>query len=216
MGQHSSIKRRGWVAAGIVLAVLVIDQVIKIWVKTHMYIGETAIEWDAFGITWFKMTFLENNGAAGNLNLFGSKILLTLFRFLAIIVMGYYMWLLTKKKELVRWGYYICLALILAGAAGNLIDCMFYGLCFSASPEYTTVVADYVGWGGAGHYAGFLEGMVVDMFRMPFTFVWNIADAAITIGVILLLLFYRKELSELSFGRSKMTSETSEEIAHEA
>lgn len=215
MGQGSSIRQRGWAAVLIVLAVLVVDQVIKIWVKTHLCLGETAIEWEAYGIVWFKMTFLENNGAAGSLNLFGNKILLTLFRFAAIVAISYYMWLLTRKKETVRWGYFICIALVLAGATGNLIDCMFYGLCFTDSPRFPQVVAEYVGFGGFGHYAGFLEGKVVDMFELPFTFVWNIADAAITIGVILLLLFYRKELSELSFSTSKK-SKTPEEIAHEA
>ena len=98
MGQGSSIRQRGWAAVLIVLAVLVVDQVIKIWVKTHLCLGETAIEWEAYGIVWFKMTFLENNGAAGSLNLFGNKILLTLFRFAAIVAISYYMWLLTRKK----------------------------------------------------------------------------------------------------------------------
>lgn len=164
-----------------------------------MAIGETAIQLDAFGIEWFRMTFLENEGAAGGLKLFGSKIFLSLFRIVAILVVGYYMWLLTLKKEPVRWGYYICLAMVFAGAAGNLIDCMFYGLCFSASG---VGIANYVGFAGEGHYAGFLEGRVVDMFELPFTFVWNIADAAITCGVILILLFYRKEISQISFRRS--------------
>jgi signal peptidase II len=73
---------------------------------------------------------------------------------------------------------------------------MFYGLCFTSSIGGT--VAQYVGFAGDNHYAGFLEGRVVDMFEMPFTFVWNIADAAITIGVIMLLLLYRKDLGKIS------------------
>ena len=145
---------------------------------------------------WFYITFIENMGMAFGMQL-GSKILLSLFRVVAIAVLGYYIWLEVKKQA--RWGYIVCLSMVLAGAAGNLIDCMFYGLCFSASTGDT--IANYVGFAGEGHYAGFLEGKVVDMFEMPFTFVWNIADAAITIGVILLLLFYRKEMSQISLKR---------------
>ena len=179
----------------VIAAVLLLDQLVKCWVKTHMSIGETACEWNAFGITWFRMTFLENNGAAGGLQLFGSKLFLSLFRLVAIALVGYYMWLLTKREQ-VRRGCYFSLALILAGAAGNLIDCMFYGLCFTSS--LAGGVGQFVGFAGEGHYAGFLEGRVVDMFELPFTFVWNIADAAITLGVILLFLFYRKELGNIS------------------
>lgn len=183
----------------LIIAILLIDQVVKIWVKTHMAPGDIEFQVNAFDVNWLTMTFLENNGAAGGIQIFGSKIFLSLFRLLAIIFVGYYIWLLTNKKEPVRWGYFICMALIFAGAAGNLIDCMFYGLCFSVSTGDT--IANYVGFAGEGHYAGFLEGKVVDMFEMPFTFVWNIADAAITIGVILLLLFYRKEMSQISLKR---------------
>ncbi|MBR1447180.1 MAG: signal peptidase II [Prevotella sp.] len=183
----------------LIIAILLVDQIVKIWVKTHLAIGDVAFQVSAFDIDWLTMTFLENNGAAGGLQLFGSKIFLSLFRLVAIVFVGYYIWLLSTKKEPVRWGYYICMAMIFAGAAGNLIDCMFYGLCFSASGG--DVVAQYVGFAGEGHYAGFLEGRVVDMFEMPFTFVWNIADAAITIGVIVLLLFYRKEMGQISLKR---------------
>ena len=182
-------------AVVIIAAILLFDQLVKCWVKTHMSIGETAFEWNALGVTWFRMTFLENNGAAGGLQLFGSKLFLSVFRLIAIVLVGYYMWLLTKRDQVSR-GFFFSLALILAGAAGNLIDCMFYGLCFTSSIGGT--VAQYVGFAGDNHYAGFLEGRVVDMFEMPFTFIWNIADAAITIGVIMLLLLYRKDLGKIS------------------
>lgn len=185
----------GKMAVVIIAAILLFDQLVKCWVKTHMSIGETAFEWNALGVTWFRMTFLENNGAAGGLQLFGSKLFLSVFRLIAIVLVGYYMWLLTKRDQVSR-GFFFSLALILAGAAGNLIDCMFYGLCFTSSIGGT--VAQYVGFAGDNHYAGFLEGRVVDMFEMPFTFVWNIADAAITIGVIMLLLLYRKDLGKIS------------------
>lgn len=183
----------------LIIAILLIDQVVKIWVKTHMASGDIEFQVNAFDINWLTMTFLENNGAAGGIQIFGNKIFLSLFRLLAIIFVGYYIWLLTTKKESVRWGYFICMAMIFAGATGNLIDCMFYGLCFS--PSSGDVIANYVGFAGEGHYAGFLEGKVVDMFAMPFTFVWNIADAAITVGVIILLLFYRKEMGQISMKR---------------
>lgn len=179
----------------VIAIILLVDQIVKIWVKTHMSIGETVCEWTAFDITWFRMTFIENNGAAGGMQLFGSKVFLTLFRLVAIGFVGYYMWILTKKEEISR-GFYLSLALILAGAAGNLIDSLFYGLCFTTSTYYG--VSQFVGLAGEGHYAGFLEGRVVDMFELPFTFIWNIADAAITIGVALLILVYRKDLSLLS------------------
>ena len=185
----------GKMAVVIIAAILLFDQLVKCWVKTHMSIGETAFEWNALGVTWFRMTFLENNGAAGGLQLFGSKLFLSVFRLIAIVLVGYYMWLLTKRDQVSR-GFFFSLALILAGAAGNLIDCMFYGLCFTSSIGGT--VAQFVGFAGDNHYAGFLEGRVVDMFEMPFTFVWNIADAAITIGVIMLLLLYRKDLGKIS------------------
>ena len=185
----------GKMAVVIIAAILLFDQLVKCWVKTHMSIGETAFEWNALGVTWFRMTFLENNGAAGGLQLFGSKLFLSVFRLIAIVLVGYYMWLLTKRDQVSR-GFFFSLALILAGAAGNLIDCRVYGLCVTSSIGGT--VAQYVGFAGDNHYAGFLEGRVVDMFEMPFTFVWNIADAAITIGVIMLLLLYRKDLGKIS------------------
>jgi signal peptidase II len=184
----------------LIVAILLIDQIVKIWVKTHLAIGDNAFVFEGFGIEWLRMTFLENNGAAGGLQLFGSKLFLSVFRMVAIVVVGYYMWLLSGREN-VRKGFFFCLALIFAGAAGNLIDCMFYGLCFTMSGG--DMVAHYVGFAGEGHYAGFLEGRVVDMFEMPFTFVWNIADAAITIAVILLLLFYRKEMGQITWRSEK-------------
>lgn len=191
---------QGRMAILLIVAILLIDQIVKIWVKTHLAIGDNAFVFEGFGIEWLRMTFLENNGAAGGLQLFGSKLFLSVFRMVAIVVVGYYMWLLSGREN-VRKGFFFCLALIFAGAAGNLIDCMFYGLCFTMSGG--DMVAHYVGFAGEGHYAGFLEGRVVDMFEMPFTFVWNIADAAITIAVILLLLFYRKEMGQITWRSEK-------------
>lgn len=200
---------QGRVAAIIIVAILLIDQLIKIWVKTNMSLHESIHVFD-----WFYISFIENNGMAYGFQ-FGSKLLLSLFRLVAIFIIGYYIWLQTRKK--VKWGYVVCLSLVLAGAAGNLIDCMFYGLCFSASDPVT--VSEFVGFGNG--YAPFLMGKVVDMFYFPiiettwpswmpfwggekfvfFSPVFNFADSAISVGVVALLLFYRREISQISLKR---------------
>ena len=112
----------------IVVAILLIDQAIKIWVKTSMSLHESIHVTD-----WFYITFIENNGMAFGMQL-GSKIVLSLFRILAIIALGYYIWLQVRRQA--RTGYIVCLSMVLAGAAGNLIDCLFYGLVFNASSPY--------------------------------------------------------------------------------
>jgi signal peptidase II len=161
---------------------------------------------------WFYIAFIENNGMAYGMQI-GSKLLLSLFRVVAISFLGYYIWQQARKPN-VRWGYIVCLSMILAGAAGNLIDCMFYGLCFDASA--IGHVSQFVGFGNG--YESFLMGRVVDMFYFPlivttypewfpfyggqefifFSPVFNFADSSISVGVVALLLFFRKELSQLS------------------
>ena len=199
----------GRLAAIIVVAILLVDQAIKIWVKTNMCLHESIHVFD-----WFYITFIENNGMAYGMQL-GSKLLLSLFRVCAISFLTYYIWLLAQRKT--RTGYIVCLSMILAGAIGNLIDCMFYGLVFNeSSPHYVSYFVDF----GTG-YAPFLMGKVVDMFYFPlivttwpdwmplwsgqdfvfFSPVFNFADSAISVGVVLLLLFYRKEISEISLKR---------------
>ena len=193
----------------IVVAILLIDQAIKIWVKTSMSLHESIHVTD-----WFYITFIENNGMAFGMQL-GSKIVLSLFRILAIIALGYYIWLQVRRQA--RTGYIVCLSMVLAGAAGNLIDCLFYGLVFNASSPY--YLSNFVPFGTG--YAPFLMGKVVDMFYFPlietewplwmpfvggdhfvfFSPVFNFADASISVSVILLLLFYREEISKLSFSR---------------
>ena len=215
MGQLSSIGRRGWTAVLIVLLVLVIDQVIKIWVKTHMTLHEQ-IE----VLSWFKIVFIENNGMAYGMEL-GSKLVLSVFRIVAIAVLGWYIVGLIRKQA--RWGYIICLAMVMAGAAGNIIDSMFYGLMFNASSEY--YLSYFVPFGTG--YAPFLMGKVVDMFYFPlivttwpdwmpfvggnpfvfFSPVFNFADSSISVGVVLLLLFYRKEISEINIKRKTVSDE---------
>ena len=155
MSAQGNIAKRGWLAVGIVLAVLVIDQVIKIWVKTHMMLHEQ-IE----VLSWFKIVFIENNGMAYGMEI-GSKLVLSIFRIIAIGILGWYIAQQVKKQA--RWGYIVCLAMIKAGAAGNIFDSMFYGLIFNASSEfYTSYFVPF----GAG-YAPFLMGKVVDMFYFP-------------------------------------------------
>lgn len=165
---------------------------------------------------WFFISFIENNGMAYGMQL-GSKLLLSLFRVVAISFLGYYIWLQVRRNA--RTGYIVCLAMVLAGAAGNLIDCMFYGLVFDGSAAHH--VSTFVDFGTG--YAPFLMGKVVDMFYFPlivstwpewvpvwggdefifFSPVFNFADASISVSVALLLLFYRKEISEISLSRSE-------------
>ncbi len=193
----------------IIASAIVIDQLIKVWVKTNMTLHESIRVFD-----WFYISFIENNGMAYGMQI-GSKLALSLFRVVAISLLAYYVWLQVRNKA--RRGYIVCLSMVLAGAVGNLIDCMFYGMAFSASsPFYTSYFVEF----GTG-YAPFLMGKVVDMFYFPlivttwpewvpwfggdefvfFSPVFNYADANITVGVALLLLFYSKEISKISLKR---------------
>lgn len=197
---------KGRLAALIVVAILLIDQAIKIWVKTSMSLHESIHVFD-----WFYITFIENNGMAFGMEL-GSKIILSLFRMAAIIALTYYIWLEVKRKA--RTGYIVCLAMVLAGAAGNLIDCLFYGLIFNeSSPYYVSFFVPF----GTG-YAPLLLGKVVDMFYFPlietewplwmpfvggehfvfFSPVFNFADASISVSVVLILLFFREDISKMA------------------
>ena len=193
----------------LVVAILLTDQAIKLWVKTNMHLHESIHVFD-----WFYISFIENNGMAYGMQI-GSKLALSLFRVFAIGLLAYYLWLQIRRKA--RTGYIVCLSMVLAGAIGNLIDCLFYGMLFSASsPHFTSYFVDF----GTG-YAPFLMGKVVDMFYFPlivttwpewvpywggeefvfFSPVFNYADANISVGVALLLLFYRNEISQISLKR---------------
>ena len=209
------VAKRGWMAVAVVTAVLLIDQIIKIWVKTNMTLHEQ-IE----VLSWFKIVFIENNGMAYGMEI-GSKLVLSLFRIFAIGVLGYYIARQVRAKA--RWGYVFCLSMVLAGAAGNIIDSMFYGLIFNASSEF--YVSYFVPFGTG--YAPFLMGKVVGMFYFPlivttwpdwvpmiggdsfvfFSPIFNFADSAISVGVVLLLLFFRKEISEISFKKESKANE---------
>lgn len=197
---------KAWMAVAIVVAILLIDQIIKIEVKTNMTLGEAKRVTD-----WFYIEFIENNGMAYGMK-FINKLVLSLFRLFAIGFIGYYLAKIIKKN-VAPLGYIVLIAMVLAGAAGNLIDCLFYGLVFDASTPFT--VSQFVPFGDG--YSTFLHGKVVDMFYFPiiqttwpewvpyfggseyvfFSPVFNFADACISVGVVALLLFYRKQLEVL-------------------
>jgi signal peptidase II len=192
-------------AAGISLAAIIIDQAIKIWVKTSMYMHEV-IEI----APWFKILFTENRGMAFGMELV-DKLFLTSFRIVAVIFLIYIIG--RQIRQGVNYLFLICLSLILAGATGNIIDCLFYGMVFNNPPA--PIVAEFVPWGTG--YDSMFYGRVVDMFYFPlvewnwpgwmpfcggehfifFSPIFNFADACISCGVIAVLLFCRKELQEL-------------------
>lgn len=191
----------------LVVLILVIDQVVKIWIKTNMTIGENI---PVFG-DWFKIYFIENNGMAFGMQFGGAigKLLLSLFRIVLIGFIIYYIKKLLRKEA--PMGVIYGVGLILVGAVGNVVDSMFYGLIFSESTF--TQVATFLPEGGG--YASFLHGKVVDMLYFPlidttlpnwvpiwggeqflfFRPIFNIADSCITVGVFYLLLFHRKFFS---------------------
>lgn len=215
--KDKDIAKRGWMTVAIVTAILLVDQVIKIWVKTNMTLHEQI---EIF--SWFKILFIENNGMAYGMEL-GSKLVLSLFRIVAVGILGWYIASVVRKKG--RMGYLVCLSMVMAGAAGNIFDSMFYGLIFNASSEFYTSYFVPFGTG----YAPFLMGKVVDMFYFPlivstwpdwvpmvggnpfvfFSPIFNFADSSISVGVVLILLFYRQEVSEIemSFKKGKKTDE---------
>lgn len=189
-----------------ILAIIIADQLLKYWVKTHMAYQEQI---PIIG-SWFRLFFIENEGMAWGWKFGGEwgKMALTLFRLVAVIFGVFYIRGIVKKK--MHPGFIICAAMIFAGALGNLIDSLFYGLIYSGSDVGSPVAQLFPKGGG---YAGFLHGRVVDMIYMPiiedktfpswlpvwggerFTFfspIFNIADASISIGVILLLIFQKK------------------------
>lgn len=201
MSEDKAIKQRVWVSVLTVALILIIDQVIKVMVKTHMCVGERVQVTD-----WFQIFFTENKGMAFGLDFFGT-FFLALFRLVAVGGFSYLLAKLIRKKAPV--GLIICWACLIAGAAGNIIDNCFYGLVFSESSVHYGPVATLVPWGEG--YGKFLSGRVVDMFYFPlftwpdwvpilgggtfFGAVFNFADAAISCGAVALVLFYHKYLN---------------------
>lgn len=191
----------------LIVLLLIADQILKIWIKTHMCIGESI---SVLG-NWFQLRFIENNGAAFGMQIASNggidwgKLGLSLFRVFMVCALIYFVDYLNKKKETPK-GVVIGLSLLLAGAIGNIIDSAFYGLIFSASTPMT--VAHF-----GGHYAGFMMGKVVDMFYFPlfqwnsvpdflrflvdgdnyfFGAIFNLADAYISVAAVYLLIFHWK------------------------
>lgn len=196
---------KGQLAGLIVISVLVIDQIIKIWVKTNMFRHESIKIAD-----WFYIYFTENNGMAFGMEIF-NKMFLTSFR---IVAAGVITWLLVNYvKKNYKTGFIVCVSLILAGAIGNIIDCVFYGEIFSESTQGSLATFVPIGEG----YSEWFYGKVVDMFYFPiietnwpewmpfiggdhfifFSPIFNFADAAISCGIIALILFYGKYLSDI-------------------
>jgi signal peptidase II len=193
----------------IVLLILIIDQTVKIYIKTHMALGNSIPVFDG----WFIIRFIENPGMAFGIDIPSKlgKPALTIFRIIAAFIIGWYLMNLIKRKAPV--GFVVCIAMILAGAIGNILDSMFYGLIFSESNYFEAAKLFPKG----GGYAAFLYGHVVDMLYFPliegnyphwlpiwgdqrFTFfrpIFNIADSAISIGVLSIFIFQRKYLKEL-------------------
>jgi len=189
----------------IIASIILVDQVLKIWIKTNYSFGDVK---HVMGLQWFQLYFIENEGMAWGWKFGGEwgKMILTLFRLGAVIFGTWYLIKIVKNKY--HRGFIVCAALIYAGALGNLIDSMFYGLIFSSS-DYSTIAKIFPHGGG---YAGFLHGRVVDMLYFPiirssfpgwlpvwggekfifFSPIFNIADASISTGVIALLLFQKR------------------------
>lgn len=203
---------KGWGAVLIILILLTADQALKIWIKTHMQLHES-IE-----ITkWFYLYFTENPGMAFGIEVIG-KLFLSVFRIIAVGFIGYYLYGLVKKNYSFR--FIACIALIWAGAMGNIIDSIFYGVVFDHSYGQ---VATFMPAGGG--YETWLHGKVVDMFYFPivqtvmpewvpvwggeeFVFfrpIFNLADSVICVGVFVLLIFYRHTLSESLAKETKAT-----------
>ena len=188
----------------IIFLILITDQVLKIWIKTNLSLGEEIVVFKE----WFILHFVENNGMAFGFEFAGEygKVFLSIFRILAVVAIGWYLFKLAKQKE-IPFGFILSISLIFSGAIGNIIDSLFYGMIFNHSMgQVATLFPE------DGGYSSFLHGKVVDMFYFPliegrypdwlpkiggnpfifFRPVFNIADSVITIGIFSILLFYRK------------------------
>ena len=196
------MKNKGLLLCAIIVSILLVDQCIKFYIKTHFRLGEEILP---LGVSWCRLHFVENEGMAFGWSLGGEwgKVILSLFRLVAVVFLGLYMRSLLRQN--VNFGFLCCLALVWAGAFGNIIDSIFYGLLFSSS-EGTTLPALLLPQGGG--YAGLLHGRVVDMFYFPlwsgllpnwlpvwggqysefFRPVFNFADASISVGVFFIVL----------------------------
>lgn len=209
----------------IIALIIIADQALKIWIKTSFPFGHVK---DVLGIHWFKLYFIENKGMAWGWEFGGEwgKMVLTLFRLGAVIFGTWYLVKIIKQKY--NTGFIICASLIYAGALGNLIDSMFYGMIFEET-TYSSVARMFPTQG----YAGFLHGRVVDMLYFPiikttypgwfpfvggdefefFSPIFNIADASISFGVITLFVFQKRFFKKHPDNEKHSTVETSSEIS---
>lgn len=197
------MKKRIYVATGIVLSIILIDQIIKWYIKTHFMLGE---EYKIFN--WFYIHFTENPGMAFGLTISNNdigKLILSLLRLTAAFAIGWYLIRLIKEQSKII--FITAISFVWAGAVGNIIDSLFYGIIYSSSEGQLAQL-----FPAEGGYSSFLHGKVVDMLYFPlieghlpswfpiwanepfifFRPVFNIADSSITIGVLLIILFYKK------------------------
>lgn len=190
----------------LIFGVILLDQILKIWVKTHFYLGE-----EVRIFSWFRIVFVQNNGMAFGMEI-GSKLVLTLLRIVLVFALLWYLLKISSLRN-VATGYLICISLIIAGAAGNIIDCIFYGRIFN-DPAPPMVAQLFP----AHPYGTWLHGKVVDMLYFPlfefdfpswfpfwggehflfFQPVFNLADSAITIGILVLIFFYSSQIGSPS------------------
>ena len=211
----------------IITLIILADQVLKIWIKTNFQFGDTGVT----GVKWFQLYFIENKGMAWGWEFGGEwgKMILTLFRLAAVIFGTWYLGRIVKQQY--TKGFIVCAALIYAGALGNLIDSMFYGMIFEES-SYSHVAKIFP----ADGYAGFLHGRVVDMLYFPiidtkfpgwipliggndfqfFSPIFNIADASISTGVITLLVFQKRFFKKHFTEEKHPTVVTSSEVSDKA
>jgi signal peptidase II len=208
---------------------------LKLWIKTSHPTGEVL---RVFGMDWFRLHFIENPGMAWGWK-FGNetgKMILTLFRLAAVIFGTWYLGRIVKQQY--SRGFIICAGLIYAGALGNLIDSMFYGMFFDKGLHYEAAINEYVSYSGIAKfssegYSSFLHGSVVDMLYFPivkghfpgwfpfvggdefefFSPIFNVADASISIGVIALLIFQKRFFKKHSPDTSHPTIETSTDVS---
>lgn len=216
MGKLRQFFTPGRLSVLLIVTLVVIDQAIKIAVKTNMRLGEAICVTD-----WFYIDFVENVGMAYGMTII-NKLVLSLLRIAAVSAIGWYIWREVRRRTGML--YILLLSMVLAGAAGNIIDSMVYGLVFDASTPYD--VAQWVPFGQG--YAPFLMGKVVDMFYFPlitttwpewvplvggndfvfFSPVFNFADACISVAVVAIILFCRKDVERLTRPSEKPSSGT--------
>ena len=199
----------------VIFLIILADQALKIWIKTSFPIGHVK---DMLGFRWAQLYFIENEGMAWGWKWGGEwgKMLLTLFRLAAVIFGTWYLIKIVRQRY--SRGFILCASLIYAGALGNLIDSMFYGMIFDKGMSFNAAIGEYMSYTGVAHltthggYQGFLHGSVVDMLYFPmvhstfpswlpfiggkefefFSPIFNVADASISVGVITLLIFQKR------------------------